>query len=722
MDNAQVLLTQALEHHQHGQLAQAQSIYETILVIEPNNAEALHLLGCIAYQKNHFQDAVELINRAISLCPDNAVFHSNQGLSLIALGKPDAAVAGYDRAIKLNPNYAEAFYNRGIAFEKLTLFDAAMESYKRAVAINPDFAEAWNNLGNLLNRLEQFNTAVDSYNRAIAIKPDYAEAWFNRGIALYPLKDFDAAIDSYNQAIAIQPDFAEAFFHRAYTLQELKQFDAAIESYNRTIAIDPYFTDAFFNRANALQELKQFDAAIESYSRTIAIQPYFAEAYSNRGNALQNLKQFDAAIESYDQAIAIKPDFADAFSNRGVALQQLKRFDAAIESYNQAITIRTEGAEAFFLRGNAMLELNMIDAALDSFDHAITLRPDYAEAYSNRAIPLLVLKQFDAAMDSFDRAITINPDYADAYWNKALVMLMTGNYKKGWTLYEWRWKVDGFPSPRRNFTQPLWIGNESIEGKTILLHSEQGLGDTIQFCRYVKLVKDLGARVIVEADASLIGLLSQLDGVAKLVAKGDALPFFDLHCPLLSLPLAFNTTLETIPSSSGYLSADTEKVIEWAQRLGPKTKPRIGLVWNGSITHTNDHNRSVSLLSLTRHLPPGFQYISLQKEVRDTDRPLLDSAANIVHPGDDVTDFNDTAALCELMDLVISIDTSVAHLSAAMGKPTWILLPFLPDWRWLLDRDDSPWYASARLYRQEALGDWHGAFTKVGNDLSNKTW
>ena len=275
-----------------------------------------------------------------------------------------------------------------------------------------------------------------------------------------------------------------------------------------------------------------------------------------------------------------------------------------------------------------------------------------------------------------------------------------------------------------DFSQPLWLGQaefggiEGLAGKTILVHSEQGLGDTIQFSRYLPLLAEHGARVVFELPAALFGALRGVTGVSDFVVKGQTLPAADFHCPLLSLPLAFKTTLESIPSPGPYLKADALKVKQWSERLGLKSRPRIGLVWSGNAQHKNDHNRSISLELLLSQLPDRFDWVSLQREVRDADRQALELHPSIRHFGTELADFTDTAALCELMDLVISVDTSVAHLSGALGRPTWVLLPNVPDWRWLLDRDDSPWYACIKLYRQREPSEWSPVIARVALALS----
>jgi len=390
--------------------------------------------------------------------------------------------------------------------------------------------------------------------------------------------------------------------------------------------------------------------------------------------------------------------------------------DAAIASFEKAITLKPSLAEAHCNLGNALIERAQYDAALASIDKSIALNPDFAVAHYNRGNALIELKQVGAAIESFDRAITLMPNFASAWGHKALALLLSGDYEKGLELYEWRWQQEDVKKHQRDFPQPLWLGKESIAGKTILLHSEQGLGDIIQFSRYVKRVAELGARVILEAPDSLVDLLRKLEGASEVVVYDTSLPDFDCHCPLLSLPLAFKTTVSTIPSSSQYLYSDEAKLAQWSDRLGAKTKPRIGIVWRSSTAHKKDI-RSITLSELAKHLPQGFDYISLQKELPDTEEFTVRTYPNIRYFGPKIKDFSDTAALCTLMDIVISIDTSVVHVAGALGKPVWVLLPYAADWRWFSDREDSPWYPSAKLYRQDGTREWASVLEKVKADL-----
>jgi len=374
-------------------------------------------------------------------------------------------------------------------------------------------------------------------------------------------------------------------------------------------------------------------------------------------------------------------------------------------------------AEVLSNRGITLHELNRYDEALASYDRALVLQPDYATALNNRGINLYDLKRYDEALASYQRALALRPDYAEAHWNEALLRLLTGDYSHGWAKYEWRWKKESMAPVKRNFPQPVWLGGDAIDGKTILLHSEQGFGDTIQFCRYVPLVAARGAHVILEVERPLQQLMTTLAGATQVIAKGDPLPDFEVHCPLLSLPLAFGTRVETIPSGPPYLRAPAQSLMNWDTRLAPQRRPRIGLAWSGNAAHQSDRQRSISLRTLLPLLDTGATFVSVQKDVNAADAGVLTERGDILHFGDALGDFSDTAALISNLDLVISVDTSVAHLAGALGKPVWVLLAYAPDWRWLLDRDDSPWYPTARLFRQDASRAWDGVIVRVQQAL-----
>jgi hypothetical protein len=372
----------------------------------------------------------------------------------------------------------------------------------------------------------------------------------------------------------------------------------------------------------------------------------------------------------------------------------------------------------------ALFLLALIDAqqgdfvlSLAGFDRLIGIEPTMADAYSNRGAALAALNRWDDALANFDQAISLRPDHAGAHFGRAVLWLLRGDFARGWPEYEWRWQTPHGRSLQENrrFSQPRWLGAQGIAGKSILLYSETGLGDTLQFCRFAKTVRDLGATVLLQVQAPLVELLSQLDGVSQVVADTAIPSSFDMHCPLLSLPLALELQLATIPSGR-YLAAPASQVAAWKTRIGGSAKPRIGLVWRGDPGNPDDRKRSLSLAELLPHLPAGFQYWSLQKELTEPERALAAAYGGEFKFGPDMN-FVETAALCECLDLVISVDTSIAHLSAALGQKTWILVPHNPDCRWLLDRADSPWYSSVKLCRQAVSHGWSGLLAEVAENL-----
>ncbi|HEY6452662.1 MAG TPA: tetratricopeptide repeat protein [Steroidobacteraceae bacterium] len=443
--------------------------------------------------------------------------------------------------------------------------------------------------------------------------------------------------------------------------------------------------DALYRQATRAAAARDFERAITLFDRAIALNPAHAESHYKRANALKDLGRLEASVASYDRAIEQRSDYAHAYCNRGVVQHRL-------------------GA---------------ITEALSSLEQAIAIEPADAIAHYNRALVLQDCSRWDEALASYDQSLAINPAYADAHYNRSLASLFLGDFENGWPGYEYRWKNAqrlGL-GPPRDFEAPLWLGEASVAGKRLLLYGEGGLGDTLQFCRYAASAAGRGATVLLEVQAPLIGVLGNLAGLAELIERGGRLPAFDYQCPLMSLPLAFGTTLDTIPAAPNYLRADEATVAQWRALLGEHHRPRIGLVWSGNPNNAIDHRRSIPLGDWVAHLPPDFDYFCLQKDVRAADRAVLDSHPSILSLADDSLDFVNTAALCECMDVVISVDTSIAHLSAALGRRTWLLLPFIPDWRWMRDRDDSPWYPSMTLYRQQHAGRWHEVFARVAADL-----
>lgn len=439
--------------------------------------------------------------------------------------------------------------------------------------------------------------------------------------------------------------------------------------YLRVLEADPGNRAARMNRAGILVDLGDAEGAAAACRDVLSAGPH-AAAHCILGIALFNLDRTEDALAAFDAALALAPDMAEAHNGRANVLRRLGRTDAAIIGYSQAIACN----------------------------------PALADAYNNRAVAWQSLRRIPEALADYDAALARAPAHADARWNRALVKLLVGDYRQGWADYEWRWRSAVMRRHARDFPQPQWRG-EDIAGKTVLVHAEQGLGDVLQFCRYVPLIAARGARVVLEAHRPLRRLLATLTGVDIIVTSDEPKPPFDVHCPMLSLPLAFGTTVETIPAEVPYLAPDPASVAAWRAKLGPRERPRAGVVWAGRSDNQNDTNRSMPVEVLTPWLDTGVELHCLQKEIAAPDRAWAAARGVRFHDGD-LADFADTAALATTMDVVVSVCTSGAHLAGALGLPVWVALSFAADWRWLMDRADSPWYPTARLFRQSAPGDW----------------
>jgi tetratricopeptide (TPR) repeat protein len=548
-------------------------------------------------------------------------------------------------------------------------------------------------------------------------RPDDVAPLFDRALALFRSGRLAEAKRIARRVLADQPKHAQALHLLGVALSQQGNHTEGLRIIDAAMQIEEQSASIYNSRGNILVALQRFDEAVASYDKAIALTPDYAEAFCNRGGALQELKRFDEALASYDKAIALKPNSAEAFCNRGLALQELKRFDEALASYDKAIALGPDYAEAFCSRGAALQQLERLDEALASYDKAIVLKSDFADAFCNRGAALQELKRLDEALASYDKAIALKPDYADGYKNRALVRLLTGQYHEGWTDNEWRWERKDFPSKRPNSKAPTWQG-ENLAGRHLLVFSEQGLGDVIQFVRYLPLLAERKCKITVLAPAKLVPLLRLSSEQIEVVSELRGVENFDFQIPLMSLPLAFNTGLETIPSKTPYLFASPERVKVWQERLPKSHMPRVGIGWAGNPIFPGDKLRSIGLPRLVPLLSvPRVQFISLQKDLRSGDEELLRQHPQVIHLGDRLDDFSETAAVMSLLDLMISSDTAPVHLAGALGRPVWIVLQYVPDWRWLLDRDDSPWYPSARLFRQPVAGDWDSVVAKVIEEL-----
>ncbi|MCP4414037.1 MAG: tetratricopeptide repeat protein [Gammaproteobacteria bacterium] len=635
-------------------------------------------------------------------------------------GNFEVAATLYNEVLEIQPNNIKAISLFGTLNLQTGNHDTACMLLKKSLSLKPDNAMAYNNLGSALQASGRFEESIKFYKRAIELKPDYDEAYYNLGNTLQACNLLEEAIVIYKHAITLKPNDADIHNNLANALRKSGKSDEALKSYKLAAVIKPDNSEILCNLGAAFQELDNLGEAIANYQEAIILKPDNAKAHSNLGTALKKQNRLEDAEKSHNLAIKLKPDYAEAHNNLGTTLQSLGRLEEAIQSYKKAIMLKPHYAEAYYNFGNVLKEQSKLHEAFLSYKRAVTIKPDYVEAHNNLGITLQEQSQFTEAAESYSRAIELKPDYADAHFNRSLMLLLKRNFKDGWQEYEWRLRTKDYAL--RDFKQPMWDGSP-LNGKTILVHTEQGLGDNIQFVRYLPLIQAQGGHVIFECLPSLVHLLKDCEGINKIIERTSTCVNtveFDVQVPLLSLPRIFNTKLDNIPSKRPYIMPDSTFITKWGNRLGANDKSfKVGLVWA-----SNPENKKIVLkksfkLNDFKALSeiPGLSLYSLQKGPASAEAHNPPKEMKIINLDQELNDFADTAAAIVNLDLVITIDTSVAHLAGAIGKPVWTLLPFAPDWRWMLEQNDSPWYPSMRLFRQTKLNDWTEVFEKVKKAL-----
>ncbi len=571
-------------------------------------------------------------------------------------------------------------------------------------------------LGFNLLQVGQIAEAEGCSRQALTQQPDCADALHLMGVVAFHKQQYDHAIDWIAGAIRQAPK-PEYLMSLGNALQQAGRLDDALKAYDRGVMFKPEDAELWKSMGNVLIKLERFDEAVLSFQQALKFNPRHLEAANACAQLLFDLKRYDEALAFFNQSDEIEPGRVDLYRIRGLCFTRAMRFEEALVDYNRALELDPRHAETHCNLGVALLRFGRYDEAQACFDRSLALNPNVATTVTNKAFTFAEQHRFDEAFALYAKSLAIEPDNPSTRWNLAMLQMLTGDFEAGWAGREARWPANVLVD--RKFTQPLWLGDESIAGKTILLHADEGLGDAIQFARYAPMVAALGARVILEVPDAIHSLLSGMSGVSQDLPRGfPMVPAFDVHCPLSSLPLAFRTRLETIPVPVAPAVPQTHRE-EWQSLLGPHDRFRVGLVWSGSRIHLNDHNRSMALQALSPILDLDATFVSLQKEPRDQDKVFLRERADILDVSEHLTDFVATAALVSCLDLVITVDTSVAHLVGALGCPVWIMLPFTPDYRWLLDRDDSPWYPTARLFRQTETRDYAPVIDRIRAELQN---
>ncbi|RJQ51597.1 MAG: tetratricopeptide repeat protein [Nitrospiraceae bacterium] len=716
-------------------------------------------IGVSYRSAGRLNEAIKSFKAAVELKPEFAVAYDNLGAALQDMGRYSEAIENFKKAVSLKPDYSVAYGNLGNALREKGLLDEAMVNLRKALSLSPYDAVIHNNIGLVLIEKGQHDEAIKSLKKALSLKPDDAIACNNLGIALKKKGMFDEAIEHYKMALKLNPDYADAHYNLGITLKEKGMVDEAIENYEKALELKPDYLLAYSNLGIALKDKGMVDEAIEYYRKALMLKPDYVEAYNNLGLALAQKGMTDEAIGYYQKALILKPDFADTYINLGVALKKRGMVDEAIEHYRKALMLKPDCVEAYNNLGDALTDKGKIDEAIKNLEEALKLNPDNAEAYNNLGNALKEKGMLEESIGNYGKALALKHSYADAYNNLGLafgdkgmvvqaiehckkavllepnpdnnanlgmVYLLAKDFENGWREYEWRLKVIDVPS----LIKPEWDGS-SLQGKTILVYPEQGYGDTLQFVRYLpKLYEDFGAKkVIFIPQKGLEQILRESDLKAEILdsdTSPDALKY-ETNIHLLSLPRIFKTNLDNIPfRQKRYLEANPEKVEWYRSKFFTTPYPlhpqpfKIGIFWQGNPGLKPDRNRSMPLhyfYPLCR--PPGVKIYSLQKGHGVEQLKDLPDDIDIVNLGDTFNDFSDTAAAIENLDLMITVDTAIGHLSGAMGKKTWILLPSHAEWRWHLDMDYSPWYEDVRLFRHKEPGkkNWEEMMERVVEEL-----
>ncbi|KML10917.1 MULTISPECIES: tetratricopeptide repeat protein [Burkholderia] len=700
--------------------ASARRLYEGVLAMMPDHVEALHLLGFAHLQLGDAVRAEPLIARSMQSGLNHPWNFVNHAQALSGTGRHREALNAAAQALERDPGHAQAYAARGDALHALGRHGEAVGAYDLALTREPGRAVSWVRRGEALRALGRPADALISIERALRIAPDDPAALAERGHALRALGRGNEALHCFQLAMVVRGKTPDLVYACGYTLIELGRPAEALACLDEALARMPDDMQLLFVSCVALDLLHLRDELLKRGDRLLARDRDNVGAWVGRGNALLGLRRHEEAAHAYGEALSRAPADFDALRNRAGALRALGAFDEALAHYDRALEARGPHAEVLCNRAIALQLLGRYDDALASYAAAVSAPGRTAQEIYARAVARQQLGDHEAALADFALASRRDPNHGVARRSEAFCRLVTGDFDAGWRQHEARWDAADVTLHRRHADRPQWTGDEPLAGRTLLLHAEQGFGDTLQFCRYASLAHERGATVVVDAPAALADLLGTLRGVSRVVADGQPVPAFDLHCPLMSLPFAFRTTLDTVPADVPYLHADPQRRAAWVERLdaaAPPRRMRVGLAWSGNPVHANDENRSMTFAALAPLVALDATFVSLQVGVRPRDAEAFE-ASGVLSFEAELKDFAETAALVDTLDLVIAVDTSVVHLAGALGRPVWVMLPRVPDWRWLLERDDSPWYPSATLFRQGLPGDWPALVERVAQALA----
>jgi len=677
------MLLQAVQHYNAGRSAEADAVCTDILAEDPDHVTALHLSAVIAFVSDRAAEGAKRLAHVLRLAPNHAPALATLGDALAVKGEQEGAADAFRRAVALRPNDANLHGKLGAALCDLKRFAEAETSLRQALALDDSLTRVRFNLGVALAGQSRWASAEQAYRAVLVTDPTSRAAWLNLGNVLIEQDKGDEAAEAYRQALATDPDNAGLLRNLGAVLHQQGKLDDAIAHYRRATVLAPDDSDALRCLGVALHEAGHLEEAARIY-RQKPRDPGDHIILSNLAACLCDLRQYDEALATSDLALAIKPDHAPAQTNRGVILEMLGDLEGAIAAHRRALAID----------------------------------PDYAKGHANLAVALRSAGELDEALAASHRAVALQPDAPLIRYNHAHALLMNGDLKGGFEEFRWGRQCTNWAHHYPDFNRPEWDGR-SFVGRTLLVFSDYGIGDAIQLVRYMPEVVARGGKVVLQVQQELVPLLKGLPGVT-VIARDGTLPAFDLQIPMMGLPHVFGTTLETIPAAVPYLRAEPSTASRWHRALRLETKLKVGVVWAGNALHKGDKQRSIAAETvLPRLVMPGVQLYSLQKERRSEDAAVLASlGTDIADLAPALGSFADTAAAVDALDLVISVDTSVAHLAGALGRPVWTLLPYALDWRWMRDRADSPWYPTMRLFRQDKPRAWDGVIARAASELA----
>ncbi len=726
MSETQFKLAQALALYQQRRVPEAVALYREVLMVEPRNVDALHLCGLALASLGDFQRSPILLDAAAQIAPGSAMIQANLAAALSGAGRAEEALAAYERALAIEPQLPAAVRGRAMALMHLNRHEEAVAGFREALRIAPNDDHAGNGLGVVLEQMGRADEAREQFARALLLNPANAEAHHNLGLLEATAGRHAEALASIERALALQPRQPILHLNHGVQLLALRRPEEAVRSFDRALALQPRDALTHHNRGLALFALGRHEESLASFDRALEAAPDHAARQLWRGKTLLELGRPAEALAAFEIARQCAPGEFEVHMHCGGALTLLERHEESLASFDRALALEANSPEAANNRGAVLVRLFRPSEALEEFARALALRPDFADALINTGNVLRGLGRFDEAHLPLQRARELRPQDANVRWSQALLSLSQGDFRTGLPLYEARLELPP-ASQLQHPDVPRWNGAGSIAGRRLYVYADQGLGDTLQFCRYIPVLEGLGAQVIFAVQPVLVQLLQSLPMRGQLIARGEPAPGAELSVPLASVPLALGTEIATIPGGVPYLRAEPKSAITWAGRLAALPGVKVGLNWHGNPAAEKFAALQARSFPLAAAAPlaqvKGVSLVSLQKGDGAQQRERVsfaDALAQLTEPSHmgAAELATETAALIEGLDLVITADTALAHLAGALGVPVWVMLQHIPDWRWLTDRSDSPWYPTMRLFRQSAAGNWDELFERVASELS----